>query len=420
MRRVDPRMIKARTRLIMTQPFWGTLALHLQIVEDDRVKTMATDGFLLIYSPKFLSKLTEPETEAVIAHEVSHCAYRHMTRRGNRDPEVWNQAADFAINRDIRAAGFKLPDPHLFDTKWGKMGAEAIYDKLIAEQQAKPQPQGGGQSQGDQGDDDDESDDGDGDQGASGDERVDQIVKAAQRIGDETNTGVVVDAAPETSPGELAEIDAEWETRIRQAVNVAAKQAGKMPGHMQSLIDDLAKSTIDWRDIMQRFIDQSMSRDYTWSRPNKKMLAVGITAPRLVSDGVNHIGFMIDTSGSIYSQQALARAGGELQAAMDLGKIDKITVVYCDTRVTNVETFTAGETIKLDAKGGGGTYFKPAFDWFERNEPDVAALIYFTDLMTADWDQLSEPAQPVMWLVYDRGQGPFDEVPWGEAIPCED
>src|ERR1700681_3286445 len=95
------RITRARSRLILSQPFYGTLALYLTLHESDDIPTMATDGSSLWFNPAFTLGLSESECVGVVAHEVSHCAYFHHTRRQNREPRLWNIAADFAINRDL-------------------------------------------------------------------------------------------------------------------------------------------------------------------------------------------------------------------------------------------------------------------------------------------------------------------------------
>ncbi len=103
---------RARTVLLVSQPFYGTLALQLELVEvTDKsfVNTMAVDGRHLFYNPEFVLSLTEDELVGVNAHEVAHCAFQHMTRRGHRDPRLWNVAGDYAINADLLDAGFVLP-----------------------------------------------------------------------------------------------------------------------------------------------------------------------------------------------------------------------------------------------------------------------------------------------------------------------
>ena len=91
-------LIKARSQLLMDQPFFGTLAIRLRPVHKDDIKTAATDGFHFFYNEAFVSKLDPVQLRGLIAHEVLHCVFNHMTRRQERDHSLWNVACDYAIN----------------------------------------------------------------------------------------------------------------------------------------------------------------------------------------------------------------------------------------------------------------------------------------------------------------------------------
>jgi len=59
--------------------------------------------------------------------------------------------------------------------------------------------------------------------------------------------------------------------------------------------------------------------------------------------------------------------------------------------------------------GGGGTSFKPVFEYVDRvlQSPDL--LVYFSD--AEDEFPQSMPAYPVIWLVKGK-----QKVPWGQRI----
>src|ERR1700710_2793912 len=95
---MDPRISKARTALILSEPFFGALALRLEVIEDHSCDTFWVDGVRLGYSPAFLAILNDFEVRGVLAHEVLHVANGHCWRVGDRDPALWNDACDFAIN----------------------------------------------------------------------------------------------------------------------------------------------------------------------------------------------------------------------------------------------------------------------------------------------------------------------------------
>ena len=105
------KVIHGRTNLLLTNGFFGYLALQLrvkEVVDDPTLDTAAVDGVTFFYNPKFVMQLTDREIEFLWAHEVMHCCFQHMTRRQSRDPIAWNVACDYVINLDLQGAGFTL------------------------------------------------------------------------------------------------------------------------------------------------------------------------------------------------------------------------------------------------------------------------------------------------------------------------
>src|SRR5260370_8937262 len=124
------KLTRARTQLVLNQPFFGTLCLRLKLMAGT-VPTMSKDGTRIVYYAAFVDGLKPAELEGVLAHEVSHCALGHQCRRGNRDPKLWNIAADYAINPILVANGFTLPPDVLIDPAFSGLSAEEIYARLL-------------------------------------------------------------------------------------------------------------------------------------------------------------------------------------------------------------------------------------------------------------------------------------------------
>jgi predicted metal-dependent peptidase len=68
-----------------------------------------------------------------------------------------------------------------------------------------------------------------------------------------------------------------------------------------------------------------------------------------------------------------------------------------------------GMTLPAEISGGGGTDFRPVFDWLEQERISPDLLVYFTDA-EGRFPQC-EPPYPVIWLV--KGKAP---VPFGVRI----
>ncbi len=92
------KLIKARITMLLKYPFWGPLSARLVLEEAPWCQTIATDGRKFYYNSEFVLKLDDQECVFGFAHEVGHIIYEHMTRRGNRDPGLWNMAGDYIIN----------------------------------------------------------------------------------------------------------------------------------------------------------------------------------------------------------------------------------------------------------------------------------------------------------------------------------
>jgi predicted metal-dependent peptidase len=104
------RIQKARTRLLLDHPFFGTLLFRLKSRESSGIKTMATDGVTLFYNPSFVDTLNSATLVGVLAHEVMHPALQHHLRRSTRNPRRWNIACDYAINLLLLGERLSLPE----------------------------------------------------------------------------------------------------------------------------------------------------------------------------------------------------------------------------------------------------------------------------------------------------------------------
>lgn len=77
------------------------------------VATAATNGREFFYNPAFINKLSRIGLRLVVGHEGWHSILTHPTRRGSRNPSLWNIAVDIKANfnlmDDLRNRGFYDP-----------------------------------------------------------------------------------------------------------------------------------------------------------------------------------------------------------------------------------------------------------------------------------------------------------------------
>jgi len=347
----------ARTSLLLDHFFFGRLSLYLEFVEEPECKTLAVDGKHIFYNPEFVLTLSKDLIKSALVHEVMHCVFTHMSRRGSRQPRKWNIAGDYAINDIIKNAGFMLDKKWLHSPAYVNMSAEHIYDLL-------PDDDGNGK------------------------ESQDEIRDAA--------------------PSEAGQLDAaiDWQIATSQAAQ-AAKAQGNLPKGLERIVGDLTAARVPWREVLQRFITQISKDDYTWSRPNKKFLQQGFFMPSLYSESMGEIAVVIDTSGSI-DQPTLDAFGSEIKAIVAQTRPCNTIVMYCDAAVNHVDEYAPGDDLKFIAHGGGGTDFRPPFELMAKRDKPPVALVYLTDMYGPFPKQ--EPDYPVMWCATSDRIGPFGET----------
>jgi predicted metal-dependent peptidase len=120
-----------------------------------------------------------------------------------------------------------------------------------------------------------------------------------------------------------------------------------------------------------------MRNNYAFMPPNKKHLYRGVALPSLASDTLSLI-VAIDTSGSI-REDVLGVFIGEFKSIMQNFPSVAIELLIADAKVHSHHTFIGADNMDFTLKGGGGTDYRPVFDYVEENLPMSTMLLYFTD-----------------------------------------
>lgn len=374
------KIVKARARLILDKPFYGSLALRLNLVEDPTHKTGWTDGTSLGYNPAWIDTLNADEIVGFVAHEVMHCANGHHVRREGRDPKKWNVAGDITINDVLIEEGFTLPKGALTEPGLKGFSTERVFN-LIPD----PPP----------------------DDGSGG--------------GDAGNCGEVRDAT-QPDGSQLSESDKKaeeqkWKVAVAQS-GTQAKAMGESSAAIDKMVKEIVNPKIDWRELLRRFIDEVARNDYSWVRPDRRYVYQGVYLPGMHSDELGRLIVAVDTSGSIYSyKDSLDQFSSELKSILDQFSTT-CDVIHCDNGVRLVEKLSHDDDSEIHPKGGGGTDFRPPFELIEQNaEEQPACMIYFTDGICSLFPE--RPNYPVLWVVYPiEGYNNVEafEPPFGEVV----
>ena len=408
----EERMIKARIKLQGKSPFFSYLSFFLKFKEQekqiDECYSMGIypDG-TLVYNKKWVESLSEEEVIGVLCHEIMHLALLHLIRRRTREQTRFNIACDLGINAMLIKNGFKLPKDGIlpYNDEWeipkiwlmaqmikqkkakgvqpkiksvitniGQKTAEEIYEELPEVPDWMKSNARGRQMR----------DDGEGkgcnvggwDKHNEENEGGQKKVGGKGKDGDEEDSGV----GKALSEAEKNEIENEWLNRIEEAY-VAAKQRGNVPLGLERYMDELKKSQLDWKTLLQKYMMALLPMDYTWAKRSKKSMALESYMPSVKKEKID-VCVGIDTSGSIGKEELTDFVSEMIGMAKAYKDRLSIRIMSHDVDVHTdheVKNGNIDKIKKIQVKGGGGTSHRPIFDHIRDKVKDAKVFISFTD-----------------------------------------
>jgi predicted metal-dependent peptidase len=395
------KIIVSRISLLFSQPFFGNIATRLQLVNaDDWCPTAATDGRNLYYNSEFVNKLKDKEVTFLVGHELLHCIYDHVGlsgRCGHRIPQLWNIAADYAINRDLidQRIGERITTvPTLFDPKYKGMASEEIYDSLYENAEKIDMQQLAKQLLDEHLDGDQDGDgEGDGDEEGEGKGRPKLSAEEKQAIADE----------------------------LKEAMLAAAQsvQPGQIPAGIRRYIDGLTECKMDWRSYLQQQIDSQIKNDFTFMKPSRRGWGCDAILPSMKKEPTIELSVFLDLSGSI-GQTEMRDFMSEIVGICGQYSGYKITIGTWDTDFYYTGEFTEDDGIdaivNATYKGGGGTDPTCIWKWCEENDHNPKQAIIFTDGYVSSWGEEYADKFSTIWLMYKNQSA---KAPHGETLHYE-
>lgn len=345
-------LTKAKSQLTSKHPYFGMLASRLKHEEDEEIKYYASNGKRFKYNPLFINNCSIEELMFILTNCVMHHILSHQQRKLNRKGNLWQLATDFAINSMLKKNGMKIPKGANFNNEFKNMYAEEIYKVLLELNEFE---------------------------GTNAfDERVDKTDKKSNSL---------VESQEQSKESIFANIDhveenldekdeEQWEYAATLAKEVAQKKS-LMPLGFERFAKKMKAKNIDWRFELYNAINRHMRNNYAFMPPNKKHIYRGIALPSLSSDTLSLV-VAIDTSGSI-KDELLGAFIEEFKSIMQNFPSIAIELILADAKVQGHYSFQGGDDLKFSLKGGGGTDYRPVFEYIEANLPMSSMLLYFTD-----------------------------------------
>lgn len=357
---------------IMTKPqtaFLATVCTNLPVNINNSIPTACTNGKVILINESFFMNLDKEERAFILAHETLHVVYMHALRREQRNPLLFNYAADYVINWQLSKQGFKLINGVLIDSKYVGLNTEQVYKLLI-----------------------------------------DDAVNSIQNNPLDSDIDYQTDMS-DVEQQKVQEEIKEIIVRSAQTVRMMGKE-DSIPDSIKRYLEGLSKPKVNWRIVLRRFMQSLDNHDYSWIKPRKRYMPYGIYMPSLYSEALSKVTFAIDTSGSITNRQ-FSQFISEIYGSMQQLKPQIIEVMQFDHKLQTHDVIKSVKDLQnIKCKGHGGTKPDVALDRF--NQTDSKALIVITD------GYFSEPqikvTKPVIWCVFDNE---YFQAPFGKVVHLE-
>lgn len=375
---------KAKARLLLNSPYFGTLASRLELDTSDEIPGFLSNGLKLEYNPDYVETLDGNECEFMLANGAMHAALVHERRQNGRMSWLWQLATDHAINAMLVQNEFALPPQVNYDPRFEGMYAEAIYAQLKDEIKNEEYS-------------DDESND-------TG------LNENNQRKRDELKNAEGDHDPDKKRPRMEVEnsVDESLFEHFEKAVREMMDRRGETPLGLERFFIPHESPRVDWRSLLAHALNRHLRSDYRLLPPSKKLLYNHIYLPSSTSETLDLV-IAIDSSGSV-DETLLGRFIAEVESLLETFGDYRIELLVCDAKVQSHHQFYPGEPIVFDLKGGGGTDFRPIFEWIERHTPMAPLLLYFTDLDGRFPDTV--PFIDTVWIAPETEK----TAPFGETI----
>ncbi|MDT8338938.1 MAG: VWA-like domain-containing protein [Sulfurimonas sp.] len=368
MQSIQTKISQAKSKLLLNHPFFGAVAAKLELVQNDDIQSFKSNGIKLEYNSDFLQKLEPAQMEFVFANGAMHASLEHEARKNGRSGWLWQLSTDYAINDMLVQNGLERPDEAHYSKRFSGMYAEEIYAELKE------------------------------------DILRDELEYEADDINDMQDSNK--EQNEQNSPQNEDILNEQLFEEFAKAKLEDEMKSGEAPLSIGRFFKISAEGKIDWRNELRAALDRHHKDDYTLLPPSKKFLYAGIYLPSCISKRFQLV-VAVDSSGSV-DEKLLSEFLSELNFLMLTIPNFQIDMFVCDDKIRTHKTFWGGDILEVELKGGGGTDFRPVFEFVDRELLYVKLLLYFSDL-----DGIfphDEPNYEVKWIAPKEQNVPFGTV----------
>jgi len=367
------------------RPYYARALFACPVELTGEVDSLAVDGFWRMHAnPRFAAAHTVEQVAAVIVHELNHLLRGHHARSlragiPEAGLELWNIAADFEVNDDLRDDGLDIPGWMIFPEKYGlEPGrlAEQYYQDML--DMAEPVDDHGCRECG--------------------------IRLSRPGTGDG-------DGGPEW-PGPARREQLRRQTAQDIVAHREAEGDWSVPAGLARWAVRHLEPQVDWRRLLASELRKGIHRrpgtgDATWSRPPRRPDDGPVLRPGTAKPSAD-IAVVVDTSGSMQAEDH-SRAVAEVCAILRTAVPGEAVSVYsANERVVASQAVTQARQIRL--VGGGGTDMGRAVVDAAAARPRPAVIIVVTDGATG-WPPERPPGVTAKVIAV------VTRPDWGYSVP---
>ncbi len=354
---VSDKLMKARCRLMTKEPWYGHVAMSMVWIPSEmsqQPETQRTMGVRIVnggevqcvYYPPFVDNLTIEELYAVVQHEIEHIVRMHCIRVADRQPLVWNVAADMCVN------GSKNNPRIGYHDHASNQVIVPLKDKIVWIPHDWPK-----------------------------DETTEYYYERLKN--EAAENGIDIDKLD--NYGQLLDDHNIWretdvsEDEARQIIKdiidqAAEKTQGQVPNHLSSALAKLNKPIVKWRQLLQHYFGKHIgNKRLTYARRNRRRDHFGI--PGISKHAAANVNVIVDTSGSI-SQSELEQFFTEIDSISSRAMTN---ILQWDSEFQGFKKYRRGDWRRFKINGRGGTDMAAPLLWLEKNRLIADVQVMLTD-----------------------------------------
>ena len=409
-----------RSGLYLDFRFLDMALSALSPTPDERCGVLATDGRILCYQPSALLRLYKENPKylnRLYLHTVFHCIFRHLWTKGRRDKRLWHLACDIAVENVIDGLGRKSVQRPLSYVR------QHAYEEIKAEQKvvaAAPTYRWLlGQTPG--------------------------VLRQLERefyTDDHRLWPKDAPEQPQQMPTPLPQKT--WQKigeRMQTELELRDKEAGEGADALKEQVKAANRSRRSYKDFLRRFCitreevhldpDEFDLNFYTYGLSVYGNMPLIEPLETRESKKIQELALVIDTSYSTSGElvraflaetYTLLKGRDNFFHRMNLHLIQADNTVQQDLLIRNEDELIHAMN-HFQLRGGGGTDFRPAFEYVDRlcaekQFTNLRGLLYFTDGM-GTYPARRPPYEAAFLFLGER----FDDAnvpPWAMKVVLDE